>query len=195
MSNRMNVAPNDLSAFWMPFTSNRQFKQAPRMMVAAKDMHYTASDGRKILDGTAGLWCVNAGHCRPKITEAIQRQAAELDYAPAFQMGHPIVFELANRLVDIAPAGMDHVFFTNSGSESVDTALKMALAYQRVKGEGSRTRLIGRERGYHGVNFGGTSVGGILNNRKMFGTLLSGVDHLRLAGGVVGTGLRGRRRL
>ncbi|MGQ2901991.1 aspartate aminotransferase family protein [Neoaquamicrobium sediminum] len=178
MSNRLNVAPNDLSAFWMPFTANRQFKQSPRMLVSAKDMHYTASDGRKILDGTAGLWCVNAGHCRPKITEAIQRQAAELDYAPAFQMGHPIVFELANRLVDVAPEGMDHVFFTNSGSESVDTALKIALAYQRVKGEGSRTRLIGRERGYHGVNFGGISVGGIVTNRKMFGTLLTGVDHL-----------------
>ena len=178
MSNRKNIAPNDLSAFWMPFTSNRQFKQSPRMLVAAKDMHYTASDGRKILDGTAGLWCVNAGHCRPKITEAIQNQAAELDYAPAFQMGHPIVFELANRLVDIAPQGMDHVFFTNSGSESVDTALKIALAYQRVKGEGARTRLIGRERGYHGVNFGGISVGGIVTNRKMFGTLLAGVDHM-----------------
>ncbi len=178
MSNRLNVAPNDLSAFWMPFTANRQFKQAPRMLVAAKDMHYTTSDGRQVLDGTAGLWCVNAGHCRPKITEAIQRQAAELDYAPAFQMGHPIVFELANRLVDVAPDGMDHVFFTNSGSESVETALKIALAYHRVRGEGSRTRLIGRERGYHGVNFGGISVGGIVTNRKMFGTLLSGVDHL-----------------
>ena len=178
MSNRLKVTPNDLSAFWMPFTANRQFKQAPRMLVAAKDMHYTASDGRKILDGTAGLWCVNAGHCRPKITEAIQAQASELDYAPAFQMGHPIAFELANRLVDVAPAGMEHVFFTNSGSESVDTALKMALAYQRVKGEGSRTRLIGRERGYHGVNFGGISVGGIVSNRKMFGTLLTGVDHM-----------------
>jgi beta-alanine--pyruvate transaminase len=178
MSDRLKVAPNDLRAFWMPFTANRQFKQAPRMLVASKDMHYTAADGRKILDGTAGLWCVNAGHCRPKITEAIQRQAAELDYAPAFQMGHPIAFELANRLVDIAPAGMDHVFYTNSGSESVDTALKIALAYQRVKGQGSRTRLIGRERGYHGVNFGGISVGGIVNNRKMFGTLLTGVDHL-----------------
>ena len=178
MSNRLNVAPNDLSAFWMPFTANRQFKQAPRMLVAAKDMHYTTSDGRQVLDGTAGLWCVNAGHCRPKITEAIQRQAAELDYAPAFQMGHPIVFELANRLVDVAPDGMDHVFFTNSGSESVETALKLALAYHRVRGEGSRTRLIGRERGYHGVNFGGISVGGIVTNRKMFGTLLSGVDHL-----------------
>ncbi len=178
MSNRLNVAPNDLSAFWMPFTSNRQFKQAPRMLASAKDMHYTTTDGRKVLDGTAGLWCVNAGHCRPKITEAIQKQAAELDYAPAFQMGHPIAFELANRLVDIAPEGMDHVFFTNSGSESVETALKIALAYQRVKGQGSRTRLIGRERGYHGVNFGGISVGGIVTNRKMFGTLLTGVDHM-----------------
>ncbi|CDX27031.1 Omega-amino acid--pyruvate aminotransferase [Mesorhizobium plurifarium] len=178
MSNRLKVTPNDLSAFWMPFTANRQFKQAPRMFVSAKDMHYTTSDGRKVLDGTAGLWCVNAGHCRPKITEAIQNQAAELDYAPAFQMGHPVVFELANRLVDIAPKGMDHVFFTNSGSESVETALKMAIAYHRVRGEGSRTRLIGRERGYHGVNFGGISVGGIVSNRKMFGTLLGGVDHL-----------------
>ncbi|QKC83014.1 aspartate aminotransferase family protein [Mesorhizobium sp. NZP2077] len=178
MSNRLKVTPNDLSAFWMPFTANRQFKQAPRMFVSAKDMHYTTSDGRKVLDGTAGLWCVNAGHCRPKITEAIQHQAAELDYAPAFQMGHPIVFELANRLVDLAPKGMDHVFFTNSGSESVETALKMAIAYHRVKGEGARTRLIGRERGYHGVNFGGISVGGIVTNRKMFGTLLGGVDHL-----------------
>lgn len=178
MSNRLKVTPNDLSAFWMPFTANRQFKQAPRMFVSAKDMHYTTSDGRKVLDGTAGLWCVNAGHCRPKITEAIQHQAAELDYAPAFQMGHPIVFELANRLVDLAPKGMDHVFFTNSGSESVETALKMAIAYHRVKGEGARTRLIGRERGYHGVNFGGISVGGIVSNRKMFGTLLGGVDHM-----------------
>jgi beta-alanine--pyruvate transaminase len=178
MSNRLKVTPNDLSAFWMPFTANRQFKQAPRMFVAAKDMHYTTTDGRKVLDGTAGLWCVNAGHCRPKIVEAIQSQAAELDYAPAFQMGHPIVFELANRLVDIAPDGMEHVFFTNSGSESVDTALKMAIAYHRVRGEGSRFRLIGRERGYHGVNFGGVSVGGIVSNRKMFGTLLTGVDHL-----------------
>jgi beta-alanine--pyruvate transaminase len=178
MSNRLNVAPNDLSAFWMPFTANRQFKQAPRMLVAAKDMHYTTSDGRKVLDGTAGLWCVNAGHCRPKITEAIQHQAAELDYAPAFQMGHPVVFEFANRLVDVAPEGLNHVFFTNSGSESVETALKIALAYRRVKGNGSRFRLIGRERGYHGVNFGGISVGGIVANRKMFGTLLTGVDHL-----------------
>ncbi|WP_210526197.1 aspartate aminotransferase family protein [Rubellimicrobium arenae] len=171
-------APNDLNAFWMPFTANRQFKKAPRMFVAAKDMHYTTSDGRQVLDGTAGLWCCNAGHCRPRITEAIQRQAAELDYAPAFQMGHPLAFELANRLIDIAPEGMAHVFYTNSGSESVETALKLALAYHRARGEGQRTRLIGRERGYHGVNFGGISVGGIVNNRRVFGSLLSGVDHL-----------------
>ena len=173
-----SVAPNDLSAFWMPFTANRQFKKAPRMFVAARDMHYTTSDGRQVLDGTAGLWCVNAGHARPRIVEAIASQAAELDYAPAFQMGHPKAFELANRIVDIAPQGLDHVLFTNSGSESVETALKVAIAYQRTRGEGSRTRLIGRERGYHGVNFGGISVGGIVNNRKMFGTLLTGVDHL-----------------
>jgi beta-alanine--pyruvate transaminase len=178
VSNRLNVAPNDLNAFWMPFTANRQFKKAPRMFARAKDMHYFTTDGRKVLDGTAGLWCVNAGHCRPKIVEAIQEQAAELDYAPAFQMGHPKAFELANRLVEIAPAGMNHVLYTNSGSESVETALKVALAYHRVKGEGSRTRLIGRERAYHGVNFGGISVGGIVSNRKMFGTLLTGVDHL-----------------
>jgi beta-alanine--pyruvate transaminase len=178
MSNRLRVTPNDLSAFWMGFTANRQFKKAPRMVVSAKDMHYTSSDGRQILDGSAGLWCVNAGHCRPKITEAIRSQAGELDYAPTFQIGHPVAFELANRLVDLSPAGLDHVMFTNSGSESVETALKTAIAYHRVKGDGSRFRLIGRERGYHGVNFGGTSVGGIVNNRKMFGTLLTGVDHL-----------------
>ena len=178
MSNRLNVAPNDLNAFWMPFTANRQFKKAPRMFARAKDMFYYTPDGREVLDGTAGLWCVNAGHCRPKIVEAIQEQAAELDYAPAFQMGHPKAFELANALVQIAPRGMEHVLFTNSGSESVETALKLALAYHRVRGEGQRFRLIGRERGYHGVNFGGISVGGIPYNRKMFGTLLTGVDHL-----------------
>jgi beta-alanine--pyruvate transaminase len=178
MSNRLKVTPNDLSAFWMGFTANRQFKKAPRMVVSAKDMHYTSSDGRKILDGSAGLWCVNAGHCRPKIVEAIQSQAAELDFAPTFQFGHPLAFELANRLVDIAPKGLEHVMYTNSGSESVDTALKTAIAYHRAKGNGSRFRLIGRERGYHGVNFGGISVGGIVPNRKMFGTLLTGVDHL-----------------
>ena len=170
--------PNDLNAFWMPFTANRQFKKAPRMFVAAEGMHYTTSEGRQVLDGTAGLWCCNAGHCRPKITEAIARQAGELDYAPAFQMGHPIAFELANRIIEIAPKGMEHVFYTNSGSESVETALKLAIAYHRARGEGARTRLIGRERGYHGVNFGGISVGGIVTNRKMFGTLLGGVDHL-----------------
>ena len=178
MSDNSAVVPNDLNAFWMPFTANRQFKKSPRMFVAAKDMHYTTSDGRQVLDGTAGLWCVNAGHGRPKIVEAIAKQAAELDYAPAFQMGHPKAFELANRIVDIAPKGLDHVLFTNSGSESVETALKVALAYHKVKGEGSRTRLIGRERAYHGVNFGGISVGGIVTNRKMFGTLLTGVDHM-----------------
>ncbi|WP_267549939.1 aspartate aminotransferase family protein [Rhizobium rhizogenes] len=178
MSDRLNATPNDLRAFWMPFTANRQFKKEPRLFVSAKDMYYTTHDGRQVLDGTAGLWCVNAGHCRPKITEAIAQQAGELDYAPAFQLGHPKAFELANRLVDIAPDGLDHVLYTNSGSESVETALKIALAYHRVKGNGSRTRLIGRERGYHGVNFGGISVGGIVTNRKMFGTLLTGVDHM-----------------
>lgn len=171
--------PNNLEAFWMPFTANRQFKQTPRMFVAAKDMHYTTDDGRQVMDGTAGLWCCNAGHARPKIVEAVKQQVGELDYAPAFQLGHPKVFELASALVELTPAGMNHAFFTNSGSESVETALKMAIAYHRVKGEGSRTRLIGRERGYHGVNFGGISVGGIVSNRKMFGTLLGGVDHLR----------------
>ncbi|MEM7723221.1 MAG: aspartate aminotransferase family protein [Pseudomonadota bacterium] len=175
---RSNPVPNDLSAFWMPFTANRQFKKNPRMFVSADRMHYKTADGREVLDGTAGLWCCNAGHNRPKIVEAIQTQAAELDYAPAFQMGHPKAFELANRLRDMAPEPFEHVFFTNSGSESVETALKLAIAYQRAIGQGSRTRLIGRERGYHGVNFGGISVGGIVNNRKMFGSLLTGVDHL-----------------
>ncbi len=173
------VATNNLEAFWMPFTANRQFKQTPRMFVGAKDMHYTTADGRHVLDGTAGLWCCNAGHSRPKVVEAVQRQIAELDYAPAFQMGHPKAFELAARLAAMMPSPLDHVFFTNSGSESVDTALKIALAYQRSIGQGARTRLIGRERGYHGVGFGGISVGGIVANRKAFGTLLAGVDHMR----------------
>jgi beta-alanine--pyruvate transaminase len=170
--------PNDLSAFWMPFTANRQFKSKPRMLVAAEGMYYTTADGRQVLDGTAGLWCCNAGHKRPRIVEAIKKQAEELDYAPAFQMGHPKAFELATRVRDMAPEPFQHVFFTNSGSESVDTALKIAIAYQKAKGQAGRTRLIGRERGYHGVNFGGISVGGIVNNRKHFGTLLAGVDHL-----------------
>ncbi len=174
----LDRSPNDLRAFWMPFTANRQFKKAPRMFVAAKDMHYTTADGRQVLDGTAGLWCCNAGHGRPKIVEAIQKQAAEMDYAPAFQMGHPKAFELANKLVDLAPEPITHAFFANSGSESVDTALKIAVAYQRAIGQGTRTRFIGRERGYHGVGFGGISVGGIVSNRKFFGTLLNGVDHL-----------------
>ncbi len=178
MSNRTTPAPNDLRAFWMPFTANRQFKKSPRMFVAAEGMHYTTVDGRQVLDGTAGLWCCNAGHKRPKIVEAIQSQAAELDYAPAFQMGHPKAFELANRVIDIAPEGMEHVFYANSGSEAVESALKIAIAYHRARGDAGRTRLIGRERGYHGVNFGGISVGGIVANRKHFGSLLNGVDHM-----------------
>ncbi|MEM9009947.1 MAG: aspartate aminotransferase family protein [Pseudomonadota bacterium] len=178
MADRRSASPNDLRAFWMPFTANRQFKANPRMFVAAEGMHYTTADGRQVLDGTAGLWCCNAGHKRPKIVQAIKDQVEELDYAPAFQMGHPKVFELANRLTGIAPEPFEHAFFTNSGSEAVESALKIAIAYQRAKGEGTRTRLIGRERGYHGVNFGGISVGGIVANRKHFGTLLTGVDHL-----------------
>ena len=170
--------PNDLEAFWMPFTPNRAFKKAPRLIARAKDMHYFTADGRAVLDGTAGLWCCNAGHNRDPIVAAIQRQAAELDYAPAFQFGHPHAFELASRIAALAPGDLDHVFFCNSGSEAVDTALKIALAYHNVRGEGARTRLIGRERGYHGVGFGGISVGGMVNNRKFFGSLLAGVDHL-----------------
>jgi beta-alanine--pyruvate transaminase len=170
--------PNDLAAHWMPFTANRAFKKAPRLLAGAKDMHYFTVDGRKILDGAAGMWCSNAGHGRTQIAEAIGRQAATLDYAPPFQFGIPQAFELASRIADLAPKGLDHVFFCNSGSEAADTALKIALAYHQISGQGSRTRLIGRERGYHGVGFGGTSVGGMVNNRKMFGTLLAGVDHL-----------------
>ncbi|WP_238393340.1 aspartate aminotransferase family protein [Myxacorys almedinensis] len=162
----------------MPFTANRQFKAKPRLMASAQDMHYTTVDGRQVLDGTAGLWCVNAGHCRDKIAHAIAQQAATLDFAPTFQMGHPGPFVLAERLAQMLPGDLNHVFFTNSGSESVDTALKVALAYHRVRGDASRTRLIGRERGYHGVGFGGISVGGIAPNRKFFGSLLPGVDHL-----------------
>jgi beta-alanine--pyruvate transaminase len=170
--------PNNLEPFWMPFTANRQFKANPRMFVGAKDMHYTTAEGRQVMDGTAGLWCCNAGHNRAPVVEAIQKQAGEMDYAPAFQMGHPKAFELASRLAEMTPDGMDHAFFTNSGSEAVDTALKIALAYHRTRGEGARTRLIGRERGYHGVGFGGISVGGIVGNRKFFGSLLNGVDHM-----------------
>ncbi len=168
----------NLNAFWMPFTSNRSFKKNPRMIERAQGMYYYTSDDREILDGIAGLWCCNAGHGNPHIVEAVQKQVARLDYATAFNLGHSKVFELAERVTDLAPEGMDHAFFVNSGSEAVDTALKMALAYHRIRGEGSRTRLIGRERGYHGVGFGGISVGGIVANRKMFGTLLAGVDHM-----------------
>jgi beta-alanine--pyruvate transaminase len=170
--------PNDLEAYWMPFTPNRAFKKAPRLITRAKDMHYYTADGRAVLDATAGLWCCNAGHGRDEIVAAIKRQAEELDYAPAFQFGHPHAFELASRIAALAGGDLDHVFFCNSGSEAVDTALKIALAYHHVRGEGARTRLIGRERGYHGVGFGGISVGGIVNNRKFFGSLLTGVDHL-----------------
>jgi beta-alanine--pyruvate transaminase len=170
--------PNDLEPYWIPFTPNRAFKARPRLVVGAKDMHYITSDGRKLIDGSAGLWCTNAGHNRDSIVRAIQAQAAEMDYAPAFQFSHPKAFELASRVSALAPGDLDHVFFCNSGSEAVDTALKVALAYHNVRGHGSRVRLIGRERGYHGVGFGGVAVGGIVANRKQFGTLMVGVDHL-----------------
>src|SRR5690606_12972237 len=168
-----------LEAFWMPFTANRQFKASPRLLARAEGMYYWSADGRRMLDAAAGLWCVNAGHNRREITEAVAQQLATLDYAPTFQMGHPLAFELANRLIEVTPGDLNRVFFVNSGSEAVDTALKIALAYHRVRDEASRQRLIGREKAYHGVGFGGTSVGGIVNNRKFFGPLLPGVDHLR----------------
>ena len=170
--------PNDLEAFWLPFTPNRAFKKRPRLLARSKDMHYFTPEGREILDATAALWCCNAGHNRKPIVEAIQRQAGELDFAPVFNFGHPLAFQLASRIADLAPGDLDHVFFCNSGSEACDTALKIALAYHNVRGHGSRTRLVGRERAYHGVGFGGISVGGIVNNRKFFGSLLAGVDHL-----------------
>ena len=168
----------DLASWWMPFTANRQFKGQPRLLAEARGMFYRSVDDREILDGTAGLWCVNAGHGRDEIADAVSQQVRTMDFAPAFQMGHPIGFDFASRLAEIAPEGMDRIFFTGSGSESVDTALKIALAYQRAIGQGTRTRFIGRERGYHGVGFGGVSVGGILNNRRVF-TSLPGVDHMR----------------
>ena len=163
----------------MPFTANRQFKEAPRLFASAEGMHYTTVDGRKVIDGSAGLWCVNAGHGRSQIAAAVERQLMNLDFAPSFHMGHPLAFDFAERLAEIAPKGLDRIFFTNSGSESVDTALKIALAYQRAVGQGTRTRLIGRERGYHGVGFGGMSVGGMVDNRRAFATHLPGVDHIR----------------
>jgi beta-alanine--pyruvate transaminase len=175
---KVATVPNDLEPFWMPFTANRSFKRRPRLITGAKDMHYITVDGRRVIDGSAGLWCTNAGHNRDPIVHAIQRQAAELDYAPAFQFSHPKAFELAGRIAALAPADLDHVFFCNSGSEAVDTALKMALAYHNARGQGGRVRMIGRERGYHGVGFGGIAVGGIVANRKQFGALMAGVDHL-----------------
>jgi beta-alanine--pyruvate transaminase len=167
------------SAFFMPFSMNRQFKKTPRLLARAEGMYYYTPEGRKILDGTSGLWCVNAGHCRKQIVEAVQKGVATLDFAPPFQMGHPLAFEFADKIRALLPPGLTRVFFTNSGSESVDTALKLAIAYHRARGEGQRVRLIGRERGYHGVNFGGTAVGGIAGNRKIFGALVAGVDHMR----------------
>ena len=173
------LSQTDLDAFWMPFTANRQFKANPRLLARAQGMYYWTDDGREILDGVAGLWCVNAGHGRREITEAVTKQLGTMEYAPTFQMGHPAAFELATRLAALAPPGLDRVFFTNSGSESVDTALKIAVAYHRARGAGQRTRFIGREKGYHGVGFGGMSVGGIVNNRKFFNnSMLPGVDHL-----------------
>lgn len=174
----LQSAPNDLDGFWMPFTDNRYFKANPRLLASAKGMYYQTPEGRQILDGTAGLWCVNAGHSREPIVEAIREQAGRLDFAPTFQLGHPLAFKVASRVGELMPADLDRIFFANSGSEAVDTALKIALAYHRVRGQGTRTRLIGRERGYHGVGFGGISVGGIGPNRRTFGPMLAGVDHL-----------------
>ena len=170
-----------MDSFWMPFTANRQFKANPRMFASAEGMYYKTPDGRSVLDGTAGLWCVNAGHGRQQISQAVSEQIHQLDFAPTFQMGHPLAFELAERLTQLTPEGLDHVFYCNSGSEAVDTALKIALAYHKANGDAGRTRLIGREKGYHGTGFGGISVGGLVNNRRAFGSLLTGVDHLKHA--------------
>ena len=172
--------PNSLESFWMPFTAQRAFRKAKRMFVGASGVHYVTDDGRQVLDGIAGLWCVNAGHSQPHIVQAIQRQAAGLDFVSSFTMSHPAAFELASRLTAAAPEGIDHVFFTNSGSESVDTALKIARGYHRARGEPARTRLIGRHKSYHGVNFGGLSVGGIARHKREFGPLLPDIDHLSL---------------
>jgi beta-alanine--pyruvate transaminase len=172
-------APNDLQSFWQPFTPNRQFKQHPRLVVSAKGLYYRSHDGRDILDSSAGLWCANLGHCHPKVVEAVQQGIATLDFAPTFQFGHNKVFELASRVAHEMPADLNRVFFCNSGSEAVDTALKIALAYHRSRGEAGRYRLIGRERAYHGVGFGGISVGGMVANRRTFGPMLNGVDHIR----------------
>jgi len=179
MNDRATLPSLENSAFFMPFSMNRHFKKAPRLMARAEGIYYYTPEGKKLIDGTSGLWCVNAGHCREKIVKAVQKQVAELDFAPPFQMGHPLAFAFADKVASLAPGDLKRVFFTNSGSESVDTALKLALAYHRVRGEGHRVRLIGRERGYHGVNFGGTAVGGMVGNRKIFGALVAGVDHIR----------------
>jgi beta-alanine--pyruvate transaminase len=179
MNDRATLPSLENSAFFMPFSMNRHFKKAPRLLARAEGIHYYTPEGRKLIDGISGLWCVNAGHCREKIVSAVQKQVAELDFAPTFQMGHPLAFEFADKLASLAPGDLKRIFFTNSGSESVDTALKLALAYHRARGEGHRVRLIGRERGYHGVNFGGTAVGGVVGNRKIFGALVAGVDHIR----------------
>jgi beta-alanine--pyruvate transaminase len=179
MNDRATLPSLENSAFFMPFSMNRHFKKAPRLLARAEGIHYFTPEGRKLIDGISGLWCVNAGHCREKIVSAVQKQVAKLDFAPTFQMGHPLAFEFADKLASLAPGDLKRIFFTNSGSESVDTALKLALAYHRARGEGHRVRLIGRERGYHGVNFGGTAVGGVVGNRKIFGALVAGVDHIR----------------
>ena len=179
VTNKVDEMPNDLSSYWMPFTTNRRFKKNPRFLVSAKDMYYKTNDNKSILDGVAGLWCVNAGHCRPRIVKAVQDQVAEMDYATAFNMGHPKAFTLASRLAGILPKDIDNIFYTNSGSEAVDTALKIALAYHNANGDSKRTRLIGRSRGYHGVGFGGMSVGGMVANRKQFSNHLPGVDHMQ----------------
>lgn len=174
------MSTENLEPYWMPFTSNRAFKKAPRMLTAAKGHYYTDADGRQLLDGFSGLWTCGLGHCHPKIVAAVQSQVATLDYSMAFQMGHPQAFELAEKVVGLAPEGFTRIFFTNSGSEAADTALKISIAYHRARGEATRTRLIGREKGYHGVNFGGTSVGGMPLNRKVFSAvMIPGVDHIR----------------
>ncbi len=175
MSAQQNL---NLDNYWLPFTPNKKFKANPRLLVSANGMHYKTDDGRQILDGISGLWCCNAGHCHPKIVSAVQHQVGELDYATAFNMSHPKAFELAEKIADLTPDGLDRVFFGTSGSEAVETALKVALAYHASKGDGQKTKFIGREKGYHGVNFGGVSVGGLTPNRKSFGPLLPGIDHM-----------------
>ena len=174
----MNQMPNNLDAYWMPFTASRWFKDNPRIIASADGVHYTTMEGHRVIDGTGGLWCCNAGHNRKPIVEAIQKQAATLDFAHSFNQGHAIAFEAANRLTEMTP-GFDHVFFTNSGSEAVDTALKIALAYHQARGEGQRRVLVGRQKAYHGINFGGLSVGGIGLNKGQFGTLYPDAKHMR----------------